>query len=124
MITLLDALGIKCELGVVRSDGWGPLDDELQSFAQFYDFAVRCGSDPARYYVPYVDGVGPGALPEAWGLSWVLAPEPGLLQKVSQAAAEAMSAPGSDMHAVYREVRERADREGWYVLEQVQAGAN
>jgi hypothetical protein len=123
MITLLDALGIDGEIGVVRTQRWGPLGEQLKSFVQFHDLAVVCGKDQKRYYVPYVAGAEAGVLPAQWGPSWVLAPAPGLMEKVSQASSQVMSTPNVDVHAAFLQVREQAAELGWYSLEQVGAGS-
>lgn len=124
MITLLDAAGLRGDVAVVRTEDWGPLGQNMQSFVQFHELAVRCGPDASQLYVPYVAESSPGSLPEAWGSCWVLAPSPGLLEKVYQASAEVMSTPNVDVHAAFLQVRERAAEEGWFMLEQVGGGAH
>lgn len=124
MVTLLDAVGIDGQVAVVRSEDWGPLQQDMQSFVQFRDLAVRCGTgDDARLFVPYVDVAPAGGLPAEWGTCWVLAPAPGLMAKVSEAASQVMSQPNVDVHAAFLQVRERAAKEGWYTLEQVSGGS-
>jgi transglutaminase-like putative cysteine protease len=119
MVTLLAASGLPGEICAVRPAEWGDLDMELQSFAQFSDVAVRCGKNNTRYYVPYIEDAPAGTLPPEWGRSWLIAPEPGLVAKVSQVTAEVMSDPSINAHSAFSRVRERATEEGWFMLEQV-----
>ena len=119
MAALLAASGLPGEIAAVRPAAWGELDKDLQSFAQFSDLAVRCGNDGSRYYVPYVKDAPAGTLPAEWGKSWVLAPEPGLVARVSQAAAQVMADPNIDAHSAFSQIRQRSTDEGWYVLEQI-----
>jgi hypothetical protein len=119
MVTLLAASGLPGEISAVRPAEWGELDMELQSFSQFSHVAVRCGKNNTRYYVPYIEGAPAGSLPPEWGKSWLIAPEPGLVARVSQVTAEVMSDPSVNAHAAFSKVRERSIEEGWFVLEQV-----
>ena len=119
MVTLLAASGLPGEIGLVRTEAWGPLDTKLQSFVQFQEVVIRCGKNSTRYYAPYVADAPVGMLPEEWGRSWVLTPSPGLTGIMAQASAEIMSNPNIDTRSAMMQMREEAKDRGWYTLEQV-----
>ena len=123
MVTLLAAAGLQGEIGLVRTEAWGPLDTKMQSFVQFQEVVIRCGKTSTRYYVPYVADAPVGTLPEEWGKSWVLTPAPGLTGIMAQASAEIMSNPNIDVRSSMMRMREEAKDRGWYTLHQVGGGS-
>ena len=123
MVTLLAAAGLPGEIGLVRTEDWGPPDSKMQSFVQFQEVVIRCGKNSTRYYVPYVADAPVGTLPEEWGESWVLTPVPGLTGIMAQASAEIMGNPNIDVRSAMMQMREQAEESGWYTLEQVGGGS-
>jgi|GEM_PF-6454230 len=119
MVTMLNAAGLPGEIGIVRSEAWGPLDQHFQSFVQFQDVAIRCGQNNTRYYVPYVTDAPVGSLPAEWGASWVLTPAPGLTVKAAVAAGEVMSGQHGDVHSAFLRLRQQSAEKGWFHLEHV-----
>lgn len=129
MESLLQAVKLDGRIAGVRRQEYGALNTDLPGYQNFTDFAVRCGEDDPRWYVPYADDATAGKLPPSWGRCIVLSPVAGLMQqafefnmKVQQKMSEAYQEDAmalANVDDLIERVDRAAKKEKWYRLEKV-----
>ncbi len=129
MESLLQAVQLDGRIAGVRREAYGPLEDDLPGYQNFTDFAVRCGEDSPRWYVPYAPDAAPRQMPPSWGRCTVLSPVAGVMQKAFEfnmkvqdkmgEALEEDSMALANTDALIEKVDAAADKETWYRLETV-----
>lgn len=128
MQAMLQQVGVDGQLGGIRTAAWGPLDEELPSYQNFQELALRYGDDAGRWYAPQAPDASGEGLPASWGTCIALTPKPGLMneafefnmvvqQKIVERANEDINSVSPEL--IQQKIDEVLEDQGWYRIETV-----